>query len=509
MRFVTTFLFACLIAEPQWAQQFEAADVHPSTATALPAVEPFNKAAFSPHRMKGGAVQNGLYTVRTATMADLIGLAWNLDAEAVAGGPTWLNSDRFDLQARVAPGTEAAQARVMLQALLAERFGLRVRQETQPRVAWVLTAAKRHPLTAAHEGGAPGCRPVKESKTPSWNCRSVNMQAFAALLPAIGSSALGAVVDNTALEGAWDFTLYWGAADAGPGSLFAALEDQLGLKLERRTVPLPAIVVESVNRRPTPNAPGTEKSFPARPTEFEVADVKPSLAHAPEGGGILPGGRVDMRGNTLKDLIKFAYNIDDNDDDTLAEDPKWLDTDRFDIVAKAFTDHAPTAENIDIDALRPMMKALLAERFQLRVHSETKPGPVLVLTAAKPHLAQAAPASQSFCRKTLGTPPLSVAVECRNTTMADFAEQLRDLAGSYAPHPVVDGTGLPGGYDFNLAFSPRKATRTTKDSALADPTGALTLAEALEKQLGLKLKQEKRPMPALIVDHVERRPTQN
>ena len=108
--------------------------------------------------------------------------------------------------------------------------------------------------------------------------------------------------------------------------------------------------------------------------------------------------------------------------------------------------------------------------------------------------------------------------------MTQFADQLFQLEGSYGEYiksPVLDATGLTGGYDFVLKFSPPSALKPTAlapDAASSDatatpdpidPNGAISLFDAINKQLGLKLEKQRRPVPSLVIDHMEEKPTEN
>jgi uncharacterized protein (TIGR03435 family) len=107
-------------------------------------------------------------------------------------------------------------------------------------------------------------------------------------------------------------------------------------------------------------------------------------------------------------------------------------------------------------------------------------------------------------------------------TMAQFAEQLQTLAGPYVHYPVVDATGLEGGWDFTLSFSaipesqlatlrlalPAGATAAGGGGA-SDPVGGTSLFDAVDKQLGLKLESQKRSYPVFVIDHMEEKPTDN
>jgi len=104
-------------------------------------------------------------------------------------------------------------------------------------------------------------------------------------------------------------------------------------------------------------------------------------------------------------------------------------------------------------------------------------------------------------------------------TMTQFAEDLRRIAGGYVRVPVEDKTGLEGAYDFTLTFSPIGLLNAGRGRGgdggpgaggdVADPSGALSLPDAISRQLGLKLETRKRPMPVLIIDSMQEKPTDN
>jgi uncharacterized protein (TIGR03435 family) len=213
---------------------------------------------------------------------------------AITGGPSWINTDRYDIEARPEQGfiPTVEQAQKMLQALLEERFGLQVRHETKDGPIYALTVAKgglkakksadQTPLNfGAPTPGGPAGGPPPPPPAPfnpggpmprgmmmvgigQLRATAQTMSGFAGLLT---GSAGRKVVDRTSLEGLYDFELNWTPdqipanlpADApfprpdpnGP-SIFTALQEQLGLKLESATGPLESIVIESVHK-PTEN----------------------------------------------------------------------------------------------------------------------------------------------------------------------------------------------------------------------------------------------------------------
>jgi len=357
------------------------------------------------------------------------------------------------------------------------------------------------------------------------------------------------VVDQSELKGAWDFSFRFtpkvpsGIATTGENiPLFDALEKQLGLKLDLTTVPMPVIVVDSVNQKPTPNSPDSMKSFPPLPTEFEVASLKPTAPDATGGrGGSRPdikNGRLYLPGITLKNLVIVGWDI--NSEEMLSGAPKWMDEDRYDILAKApagvaIGDLTPQRGGVpvNIDALRPMIRALITERFKLESHVENRPLTAYTLVAAKPKLKKADPTSRTKWQE--GALPdakpnsknanasLGRLVTCQNVTMAQFAELLPGIAPGYLRTDVVDKTGLEGGWDFTFSFSPAGALQlgrpqggdagassgTGGPAEASDPSGAISLFDAMTTQLGLKLETLKRPMPVLVIDKIERKPIEN
>ena len=96
------------------------------------------------------------------------------------------------------------------------------------------------------------------------------------------------------------------------------------------------LVVDSVNEKPTPNAPSVATSLPPLPPPaFEVAVIKPSKPGETNLQGRINGGQVDVKNAPLKFLISFAWDLSQNSDELIADAPKWLNEDRFDILAKA------------------------------------------------------------------------------------------------------------------------------------------------------------------------------
>ncbi len=540
--------------------KFDAADVHVSAKSTSPMDQ----------YVRTSPVRAGRYEVRKGTMVDLIHIAYGYDSDKILGGPNWLEMDRFDIAAKVPEGANPEALKQMTQALLEDRFKLRVRKETKPLPTYALVVGKKPMLKQAEGSEQTGCRPSASAPAGGeggrgfgrimtmgpdgkeatftlgpggalqYNCRNISMEAFAANLLGMFGSNLGTnpVRDETGLKGNWNFDLSYslsmfpmmGGDDAAHVSIFNALEKQLGLKLEERQIPTPVIVVESVERTPSANPPGTADVLPPieYPTEFEVASVKPVEPGGRMGGRYMmqPGGRLVADGMNLHFLIQRAFNSFNND--AITGLPAFADSDRYDIVAKAPAVAGVTLTNGDMDVVAPMMLALLKERFKLTYHTEERPVNAYALVASRPKVKKADPNRRSSCKNSNAPPPAppgSRVLSCTNVSMDQFVERFQGMGPDFN-WPVANQTGLEGAWDITLTFNQRAlfngmmGGRGGRGSA-ADagpeagapaaslPDDAVSIFEAVEKQLGLKLEKQKRPMPVIVIDHIEQKPTEN
>jgi uncharacterized protein (TIGR03435 family) len=544
-------VLACGAAFAQSGPSFEVADVHVS-----PPSNTFNV------NLRGPFLRAGWYEMRSATMLDLIRTAYSMDGDRVYGGPDWLELDRYDMIGKLPKGATLESGRRMLQRLLADRFHLALHQDSKELPVYVMRAGKHTQMNHGGEtdselqagcnvqfkpapnGGAPSDGSPPPTPRLDITCRGVTMERFAGdlrnHLPFTNQYLHDKpVVDQTGLEGAWDFgftlspppRVMGGSQSGDPLTLFQALEQQVGLKLEPGRAALPVLQVDKVDRIPSPDAPETATLLAgsAAPTEFEVASIKPTDPGFQETRfNIQPGGRVDIRGASLRFLIRQIWRL--FDDDQMADAPKWLDDDRWDIVAKAPASMlsrggSPNTPEIDSDAVMVMLKNLLAERFKLATHMENRTLPAYNLVAVKPKMKPADPGGRIRCFEGPGpdgkdprdsNPMLGRLLTCQNMTMDRFAAMLWGLAPVYIHSTVLNQTGLEGSWDFTLSFSfagqlqngPRGSDGGPPSGA-SDPNGGLSLPDALLKQLGLKLEPVKRPVPVLVIDHVEQKPIEH
>jgi uncharacterized protein (TIGR03435 family) len=199
-----------------------------------------------------------------------------------------------------------------------------------------------------------------------------------------------------------------------------------------------------------------------------------------------PGGGLVMLNATLRTLIRNAYGVLPFQ---LAGEPKWSETDRFDINAKN-----ASGQEITQDTLKPLLQGLLADRFHLKAHWETREEPIYALVVEKdgrkfqPHVDT--PEHGMNTRKNPG----KVNMRGSDVPMTELASNL----GNQLQRFVVDETGLPGHYDFLLHWNPDPAEDSTEPS----------LSTALHEQLGLKLEPRKGPVQMLIIDSAEK-PSEN
>jgi uncharacterized protein (TIGR03435 family) len=230
-----------------------------------------------------------------------------------------------------------------------------------------------------------------------------------------------------------------------------------------------------------------------QPVSFEVATVKPSKA----AGGI--NNRHDpvqasWTNAPLTVVITSAYRVHS---DQLVGGPSWIKSDHWDIIAK--TDRPATW-----DQQNKMLQPLLADRFKLKVHWETRQLPQYELVVAKggPKLPESS-ASGNPSGPPAGTKIRRGLIDAHGITSAEFAFWLRGELG----RPVVDRTGLTGKYDFKVEWLPDESQPNSGGDAPPPDSGGPSIFAAI-RELGLRLRAIKGPVPVLVIDHVEK-PSEN
>lgn len=523
---VAGILLLSSIALSQAAEKppaFESADVHVSVPSSFAS-------------MSGGVPRDGRYELRAATMLDLIRTAYGVTDDKVVGGPGWLSSERFDVIAKMPHGAPPETAALMLRTLLAERFDLKAHNDNRPLPVFVLTGGRNRSKMKPSDGSQNGCQSQPQAAAQPGvipynevSCHNLTGAAIAEALRQIAGGYLDRpVLDKTNLEGSWDFTLKWtsrgqlAAAGADGISIFDAVDKQLGLKLESQRVPMPVIVVDRVNRQPSRNPPALAETLPQEKPEFEAAEIKLSPPGS-RGDSIryTQGGRVDARG-MLRELIAISYEILPSIAADSIVGPKFIETTHFTIVAKTPSSGIGAPARVDGREVAPplsvammMLRSMLEDRFKLKAHREDRPASSYALVAkGETKLKKAEASDRAGCKADPGAIPTSpngvslVAVTCQNTTMAELIQNLPRLGNGYIDHPVVDHTGLPGGWNFTMIWTPSAALDNRPSNAppgVASDPGSVSIFEAVER-LGLKLEKGTNTIPVIVIDHVEEQP---
>lgn len=250
-------------------------------------------------------------------------------------------------------------------------------------------------------------------------------------------------------------------------------------------VKMRALLIAFAGAAPFTLPPQAPAQQPAGKVEFNVVSVKPANPDLSQGGiaHIVRGtkGGWEARNLPLKDLILSAFHLHENQ---LADGPKWLGSAGWDIDAK----YPPGSGQ---QQFPEMMQALLADRFHLVFHYETRNLPVYNLRIAKngPALHESTAAGGMSAGPRM--------IRYTAASMSDLADQL----SSYLQSEVYDRTGLNGRYEINLKFAPVQPE--TSLEAAANET-APSIFQALEEQLGLKLEPAKAPVRVLVVDRAEK-----
>ena len=260
--------------------------------------------------------------------------------------------------------------------------------------------------------------------------------------------------------------------------------------------------------------------------EFEVASIRPAapLLERASFGLHVDGAQVNCNGFSLKDYVMMAYKLKPYQ----VEGPEWLASQRFDVSAK-LPDGA-TREDVP-----QMLIALLEDRFHLKVHRDTKDFPVYGLLKGKGDFK----GKESEPDSTGGNVNVAVeggrggvSINMGHGSSFTFADNrmvatkltmtaVADSLGRFCDKPVVDMTGLKGAYDFTLEFTPEDyqamLIRSAVNAGVSLPPQAMRLMEnasgdslftAVER-VGLKLESRKAPLEELVIDHIEKMPTEN
>jgi len=233
----------------------------------------------------------------------------------------------------------------------------------------------------------------------------------------------------------------------------------------------------------------------AAPLAYEIVSVRPSAPDTySEGINPLPNGvGYNGIGVTVRNMLAVMYRLPPRQ---IIGGPDWVDNERFDVMVRA--DH-----RYSIDELHTMFQNMLADRFHLKLHIETKDGPVYALAIAKSGL-KMTPVDEGSARNS------PIQTESENVYTADRVPMVYlcfwlGLQLENDHRPVVDETGLAGHYDFKLTFRPQLAP---EGSSSREAENLPSIFDAMRDQLGLQLIPKTGPVQTLVIDHVEK-PSEN
>jgi uncharacterized protein (TIGR03435 family) len=465
----------------------------------------------------------------------------------VDGRPKWAETDQFDINAQVdkadMPGWDKLsgaqrmdRVRPLLQTLLEQRFKLKGHTAMVSTPVYVLVQAKGGSKlkevpkpTAAELQEDEKRRQANTAADPPQLGLSVSTTGWVAHAVKIPEStgvlgyALGAqdkpILDQTGLTGYYDFTLKVIKQEGGPTPA-QQVEEQLGLRLEPRNVPMNTFVIESAEK-PTVDAVEEAAAIPVETApappphiHFDVVSWKRCDPNAVKGST-----RVDLPVDSdfvayhcqpIYRIIYFAfagpapYALAGSAPFQLSGHPSWVDNDLYEFQAKVAPDDIAAWKDMNINDKRIAVRDILADQLKLHIHVDKTPQPAYALMVAKggPKLTEYKVGEQ--WKLPDGRILQGRAQEyfgnigyLQNSTMNNLAADL----SARLDRPVVDQTGLTGSYDISLPLT--KATGANPFANVGDEEGSV---ESGLEQLGLKLVPAKIEADGLVVDHIERPP---
>ena len=504
------------------ARVYEAVSINKSIPEAPPSAE------FRP---------DGL-TATGVTLQILIQQAYGVRDDQIAGAPAWMSTQRYDLEARVDESLAdelgrgdvnrlSAEQQPMLLELLADRFKLSVHRETRGLPAYALVIARKG--SKLHEA-TPGDTYPDGLKDSSGSGHGEIMRMLRGQIIGQGvtldflaealSSGLGrTVLNRTGLTGEYDFTLQWSDGGmippkSGP-SIFTAIRDRLGLELlesKEQTVPVEMLVIDHAEQLVDSGEIGTLRpahGYAVLPTQnastssfpFQAVTIKANKT-GKRGGGFTRDQFMATNA-TLHALIAMAYGAGGSE---IFGGPDWVRSEHYDIEWKLGTAVLDELSKLGPDqrllAQKRILQALLADRFRLALHRETREPPAYVLAIAKDgfKLQEAKPGDTYLDGfkdpqgRPLGAGALFQLGPCKLVGQGVHILGLaKTLSMNYlGGRTVVDQTGLWGVYDFTL------------DCHTAFTERGESVLTVLPEQLGLELKL----LDNLVIDSAEK-PSEN
>jgi bla regulator protein BlaR1 len=482
---------------------------------------------------------NGLAITNTP-LQQLIEFAYEVQGDRIAGTPAWFNTELFDVDAKIDsstadklqkldPDQRTFARRRMLQALLADHFKLAVHRETRQLPVYALLIAESGPkLKEATPGNiyadgvkGPDGAPLGPGKMTFGPLGTSTLKVTAQALPipsflrTLSLQVGRTVLDMTGLTGNYDFTLQWAPllpkdaviSPASGSSIFQAVRQQLGLKLEPKTAPLEMLVIDHAELPSASNSADTTtepayESVSITPNKLG-GDRLPLIMFGPDG--------FSTKNTSLQQVIRLVYGVED---DRIVGAPAWLASDKYDVEAKESSDaDDPRRLSPDqrVSEQGRMLQAVLADRLKLVLHRETRDLSVLTLAIAKggPKLQESKP-GDTHPNGFKGPGPDGVARPggihfAGNNKFIAQGVPIRTLQSQLSwqlRRTILDETGLSGTYDFTLQLP--DSVPLGIDNQAPPESYEPALSTAIEQQLGVKLEPRRASLEVLVIDHVEK-----
>jgi bla regulator protein blaR1 len=506
------------------------------------------------------------FVSKNSSLQQVIRVAYGVEDDRIVGAPAWLASEKYDVELRednpamidprqLSPEQRASEQGVMLQAALADRLKLVLHREAREVSVYALVLAKSGPKL---QQSKPGDTYSNGFKGPDGVARpggihfAANNTLIAQGIPIgplqahLSWQLRRTILDETGLSGTYDFALQLpngvppGIDNPTPPesyelALSTAIEQQLGLQLEPRKASMEVLVIDHVEKPELQSEAASSKlTFNSASVSLNKSATQDNSMNVTPASGLLSGTNA-----RLISYINFAYNITGNQFQLLMPQlPKWVINDHFDIQARA--DGNPSK-----DQMRFMMQSLLADRFKLAVHYETRRLPVFALVLVKP--GRTGPQLQPHPEdSTCSTAPSRSSAGVASAPTATVVGGLPIVCGSIEGMPstpsgrlragargvpvgllastlaqmgnldraVLDRTGLSGNFDFTFEWTPQLHGPGTPQEVVPVATSAHsgqagpTFQQDLQEQLGLNLEPQEGPVEVLVIDHIEK-PTEN
>ena len=574
------------------------AELRASNAPITPA---FEVASVQPSRPGDGntgvRIAPGRITLANWTVKGLLVYAYNLEP---VGGPGWVDSKRYDIDVRVndalayksgrlietnvagrfPPGLRHDQLKLMVQSLLADEFKLRLSRETRQVPVYALVIAKGGPkLHEAKVGdtyadGIVGLDGLTVGPNRGTG-QDGRLTAQALPIPTVAevlTKILGrTVLDETGLTGEYDFTLEWtpikshaaaeeqqGTGSASPESvgpsIFRAIQEQLGLKLESRETTVDVLVIDHADKpaesqaqnsaalRPLSRPPMRTRVVNATrgrtalqtqdtgaiPPTFELVSIKPHTSGNDLFKMMFEQDGFTAINVTLRNLLRAAYGAEES---RIFGGPNWFNSEKYDVEARMDSAVAKELAGMSQDQLsverQRMLQALLVDRFKLTLHRQTTQlgGYVLVVAKNGPKLQEAKPGDtyRNGLKNPEGGSPAGMfrlgrfhggrgELVGQGLSMAKL---VRLLSEDILNRHVIDNTGLTGNYDFTLEWKIGDESQGPMFQAAGDHQKVLgstsppgfsgsSFFTAIQEQLGLELDSGDSPIAVIFIDHAER-----